>query len=281
MSKAEAPKKLCFVIGPIGDPGSAPRIHADWLLQGIIQPVFDTHFRDFKVERSDQISEPGSISSQIIIRLHTAELVIADMSLANANAFYEMGIRHMKQLPTIHMYLEGQSIPFDVKLDRAISFKYGHPNDLKNAQTALKAAIDEVIKVDFIVDNPITRARGIEKLEERATPEERVLLDQMQHILKRLDALEGDRPIPLSSRSRLTPLEELMTPNIYMLRLLEEADTDEVARSIGRVLHGAHIRLHPNNLMEVTIVGVDRNRTLDVLAEIKGVSSVRTPIPNG
>jgi hypothetical protein len=119
----KAPKKLCFVIGPVGESGSDTRKHANWLLEGIIQPIFDEHFQDFKVERADRIDEPGSISSQITIRLHTAELVIADMSLANANAFYEMGIRHMKRLPTIHMFLEGESIPFDVKPDRAISFK--------------------------------------------------------------------------------------------------------------------------------------------------------------
>src|SRR5258707_8067405 len=101
---AKKPKKVCFVIGPIGDPGTEIRRHADWLLEAIIDPVFEAHFQDFTVQRSDKISEPGSISSQIINLLHTAELVIADMSRENANAFYEMGIRHMKRLPTIHMY---------------------------------------------------------------------------------------------------------------------------------------------------------------------------------
>lgn len=125
-------RKLCFVIGPIGDAGSETRRHADWLLQGIIQPVFVEHFQNFDVQRSDQISAPGSISSQIINRLHSAELVIADMSRENANAFYEMGIRHMKRLPTIHMYSEGQDIPFDVKPYRAIPFKYNEPHDLES-----------------------------------------------------------------------------------------------------------------------------------------------------
>jgi hypothetical protein len=33
-------KKICFVVGPIGDEGSAVRGHADWLLPEIIEPVF-------------------------------------------------------------------------------------------------------------------------------------------------------------------------------------------------------------------------------------------------
>jgi hypothetical protein len=105
MSKdPKEPRKVCFVIGPIGDAGTETRKDADWLLEMIIEPVFETHFPDFTVLRSDKISLPGSISSQIINLLHTAELVIADMSRENANAFYEMGIRHMKRLPTSHVF---------------------------------------------------------------------------------------------------------------------------------------------------------------------------------
>jgi hypothetical protein len=59
-----------------------------WLLEAIIEPVFEAHFQDFIVTRSDKISAPGSISSQIINVLHTAELVIADMSRENANDFH-------------------------------------------------------------------------------------------------------------------------------------------------------------------------------------------------
>jgi hypothetical protein len=81
-------KKLCFVIGPIGDPGTDERSHADWLFDGIIKPVFAEHFRDkFEVPvRADQIVAPGSINTQVIARLFEVPLVIADLSLHNANA---------------------------------------------------------------------------------------------------------------------------------------------------------------------------------------------------
>ena len=75
-------KKLCFVIGPIGEPGSPIRIHANWLLKEIIQPVFAENFPEFRVERADEITAPGSINSQVITRLFDAPLVIADMSLS-------------------------------------------------------------------------------------------------------------------------------------------------------------------------------------------------------
>lgn len=62
------------------------------------------------------------IDTQMINHLLDADLVIVDMSLLNANAFYEMGIRHMARKPVIHMFVAGTSIPFDVKSYRAIEF---------------------------------------------------------------------------------------------------------------------------------------------------------------
>jgi len=61
-------KKLCFVVSPIGDEGSATRIHADWVLNGIIRPVMDG-YPDFQVKRADQDARPGLINVQMIIDL--------------------------------------------------------------------------------------------------------------------------------------------------------------------------------------------------------------------
>jgi hypothetical protein len=89
----DASRKTCFVVGPIGDAGSAVRGHADWLLDEIIAPVFSEHFNEFDVIRADRISSPGMIDSQVINHLLDAELVVADLSFQNANAFYEVGLR--------------------------------------------------------------------------------------------------------------------------------------------------------------------------------------------
>jgi hypothetical protein len=147
------------------------------------------------------------IDSQVINRLLDAELVIADMSLLNANAFYEMGIRHMRQAPIVHMYRTGDPIPFDVAPHRAIPFAYAHPDDLVNAQLLLKAAVEEVLKPDFKVDNPVTRARGVFALEQGATSGERVLLDEVRSMQARLVSLERERNVHVH-----TPSPDLTLP---------------------------------------------------------------------
>src|SRR3569832_2839863 len=106
--KGASKKKSCFVVCPIGEDGSATRRHADWLQHEIIEHVLDHHFKDqFTVFRSYKIDQPGMIDAQIIGHLLDDDLVIADKSELNPNAFYEMGIRHMMELPIILMFKKG------------------------------------------------------------------------------------------------------------------------------------------------------------------------------
>jgi hypothetical protein len=186
----EIQPRRCFVVGPIGANGTPIRTHADWLLDGIIMPTFSEHFTEFTVIRSDRIAEPGMIDSQMITHLLDDDLVIVDMSFQNANAFYEMGIRHMENKPTIHMFLKGTDIPFDVKPYRAIEFSVTDYSDLNAAKVALRQAVEETLKPSFKVENPVTRARGIQQVARSATPTERLLLEEVMGLKARLALLE-------------------------------------------------------------------------------------------
>jgi hypothetical protein len=175
----ERPNKLCFVIGPIGDEDSEQRVHADWLYSGIILPVFEKRFAGFRVERADKIPTPGMVSSQIINRLHEAELVIADLSFHNANAFYEMSIRHNVGKPIIHMIRKGDRIPFDVIPHRAIMFSNATPGDHDKARDLLIPAVQAALQPGFEADNPIMHARGKLELQKNASPELKVITDEL------------------------------------------------------------------------------------------------------
>src|SRR5258705_4890825 len=183
-------KKLCFVIGPIGSEGSDERRHANWLLNGIIKPVFSAHFPGYEVQRADEIVAPGSINSQVITRIIDASLVIADMSMYNANAVYELAIRHMVGLPTIHMIGKEWKIPFDVASFRAIAFSRIDYEDFEAAQKALKGTVEEVIKPGFEVENPITHARGVVKLKEHASDAMHVVLNEIEGLKRKLSRTE-------------------------------------------------------------------------------------------
>jgi hypothetical protein len=193
MAGAGSTSKKCFVIGPIGKFGSDVRAHADWLLEGIIQPTMAS-FPDYLTERADKIADPGLIDAQVINALLEADLVIADLSMLNPNAFYEIGIRHMAQKPIIHMQRVSDEIPFDISLFRSIKFSIGHPNDLKSASAELKRAVEAIETPGYQVQNPVTSARGIVRLEEKATPELRIVLDHLAALGSRVSTLERHHP---------------------------------------------------------------------------------------
>lgn len=157
--------KLCFVIGPIGSHKSEDRVHADTLLKKIIKPTFAKHFTIFNVERADEISRPGLIDSQVITHLIEADLVVADLTGRNANAFYELGIRHMLQKPVIHLYRRGDVIPADIAPYRAIEFSDSDKWEIRDAKQALRRAVSEVLLPNFFIENPVTRSVGFIRLQ--------------------------------------------------------------------------------------------------------------------
>jgi hypothetical protein len=183
------PAKLCFVIGPIGKPGTEPRIHADWLLYNIIKPVM-AHFQNFKVKRADEDPRPGLIDTQMINDLLTADLVIADLSFLNPNAFYEIGIRHMVQKPIVHMQRDGEEIPFDVSLYRATKFSLSQYQQQEEARASLHKAVEAVLAEGYQVENPVTNTRGKIQLLEHATPELKVISDAIESLGNRVERIE-------------------------------------------------------------------------------------------
>ncbi len=197
-------KKTCFVVGPIGQDGSEVRVHSDWLYEGIIKPAFDGFAEFEKPIRADKIAQPGMITTQVIEHLLEDDLVIADLSLENPNAFYEIGIRHMAQKPIVHMQLKGEKEPFDTSGFRAIKFARRHPNDLVDARRDLASAIKAAMTPNHRVENPVTHARGSIKLEETGTPGQKLILDELRFLRERIGALEMGRlrrasPVPLDS----------------------------------------------------------------------------------
>lgn len=90
----------------------------------------------------------------------------------------------------IHMQLAEENIPFDVSLYRAIKYSRARPRDLRTAQENLRAQVQAAIVDGYQVENPVTRTRGIVQIGQHATPENKLLLEQLQIMRHRLDRIE-------------------------------------------------------------------------------------------
>jgi hypothetical protein len=93
--------------------------------------------------RADEEKIGGTIHKPMFERLMLCHYAVADITGANPNVFYELGIRHaLRPSSTVILFLEGTVIPFDIALVRGISYKTdssGEPVDFDATLAAIAA----------------------------------------------------------------------------------------------------------------------------------------------
>jgi hypothetical protein len=136
----DAQRLRCFVIGPIGNRhathGSEERVTYEEALQvweEVIQPACAVV--GLSPVRADGLSRAGEIPDQVFRRLRHDDVVIADLTGANANVMYELGLRHTQASFTVQIGEYGR-LPFDVNVIRTVLFSRS-PRALINARDEL------------------------------------------------------------------------------------------------------------------------------------------------
>jgi hypothetical protein len=108
--------KTCFVVMGFGkktDFQSGRVLDLDKSYQYIIKPAALQAGLDCR--RADEIVHAGLIDVPMYEQLLSADVVIADISTSNANAFYELGVRHaLRPYTTITIAEDKMTFPFDV-----------------------------------------------------------------------------------------------------------------------------------------------------------------------
>lgn len=159
INMADAQKK-CFVVMGFGiktDLATGRKLNLDKSYQALIKPVVEG--KNIICVRADEIKHSGSIDLMMYQQLLSADIVIADLSTSNVNAFYELGIRHaLKPRTTIIMSEELLGYPFDV--NHIVINKYTHLGDsidyfeVLRFQKLLGETIDAVINTQA-PDSPV------------------------------------------------------------------------------------------------------------------------------
>lgn len=106
---SKTPRKL-FAVMPFG---VKAEIDFDLVYSELIRPAGNA--AGWAVLRIDDIAVPGAISDQYLREIFDADMVVADVSISNANVFYELGIRHaISTGGTLLLALKGTPLPFDI-----------------------------------------------------------------------------------------------------------------------------------------------------------------------
>src|SRR5215213_11207547 len=91
-----------------------------------------------------EIVSQGNIREDMFQLLLTADLVVADLSIHNANVFYELGIRHaLRDRHTFLLRSDSDKFPFDLQTDRYFTYNKDAPEgDVDKLYAALRDTID-------------------------------------------------------------------------------------------------------------------------------------------
>lgn len=117
------PRPLCFVLMPFGsktDPTGFV-IDFDVVYRDFIAPAVDD--AGLRAVRADEEQVGGIMHKPIYERLILCDYAVADLTTANANVYYELGVRHaFRPWSTVLIFAEGVRLPFDLAPIRGLPY---------------------------------------------------------------------------------------------------------------------------------------------------------------
>ena len=146
-----------FVVRPFGKrqvrakDGSAYEVDFDRVQRDLIDPAMQA--AGIRGSTTEVIFKAGNIREDMFQMLAHADIVIADMSIHNANVYYELGARHaLRPKRTYLIRYAGDEVPFDIKTDRYLSYSRDEPGA---SVAALTQGLKDTLADREGVDSPI------------------------------------------------------------------------------------------------------------------------------
>lgn len=204
-----ANKDKCFIITPIGDDTDPIRRHIEGIIDAALRPALEDKY-DLVV--AHRISEPGSITKQIITEIYSAKLVVANLTNRNPNVMYELALRHSLGKPVIMIAEKGTPLPSDIVMERTIFYQ----NDARGVielRESIAAAEKEIdydktespiynVLHDVLKDRQIIEFSESQSISQEDDGNATVLKYILQKLTNLEDAVQTSRPLMQNDESR-------------------------------------------------------------------------------
>jgi hypothetical protein len=151
-------RPLCFVLLPFGKkPAIAGGlVDFDAVYRELIAPAVAE--AGLEPLRADEEMSGGVIHKPMFERLILCEYAVADLTTANANVFYELGVRHaVRPWSTVLMFAEGGGqLPFDVAPLRALPYRLDPDRTPADSAAARRPLTERLIEAQKATpDSPL------------------------------------------------------------------------------------------------------------------------------
>ena len=119
------PRPLCFIAMPFGRKEAGGRsVEFDDVWHEVIEPAITA--ADMEPLRADEEWVGGIIHKPMFERLVLCEFAVCDLTLANPNVFYELGVRHAaRAATTVLVIADDVRLPFDIAMLRTLPYRLG------------------------------------------------------------------------------------------------------------------------------------------------------------
>jgi tetratricopeptide (TPR) repeat protein len=213
------PPPMCFVAMPFGKkppPGKKkPLIDFNHVYSFFERAVVDV---GLECVRADFEATGGFIHRPMYERLLVAEYVVADLTLANANVMYEVGVRHGSRAKRTLLVCAGNfvnQLPFDIKPLRVLTYpleEAGHLSDSAGAKLReeLSHRLHQAIAGDLPPDNPILQVTAFEPSSRVEHEKTDVFLRRMRYASEMGERVHAalNRPSPADAVAALQAIEQ-------------------------------------------------------------------------
>ena len=151
---------LCFMLMPFGSKRDATGIDIDFdvIYRTILRPAIE----DARLQciRADEERVGGVIHKPMFERLVLCDYAVADLTTANANVYYELGVRHaVRPFTTVLVFAEGVRLPFDLGPLRGLAYhldEQGRPATPEEDRRRLtESLVATTQQASPIADSPI------------------------------------------------------------------------------------------------------------------------------
>jgi hypothetical protein len=245
-------QKKCFIITPIGGESTETRVKADGLIKAVITPVLEE--LNIKGYAAHQIDITGSITKQIIQRIISDDIVIANLTELNPNVMYELAIRHATRKPVVIVAEHGTKLPFDIIQLNTIFYTndmIGVDNLKPKLRNAIEAALGEEKPNNPIYDG-IEDSIMREVVAKNSNDTEKYILNRLDEISKDVGALKNTK-----SSQTIASWPVLLTNDdisIYKeFRVLTNQSAKISAAMLKTMVKNSIQRTHPNTSSDIRI----------------------------
>jgi hypothetical protein len=158
-------RPLCFVLMPFGtkkDPTGGADIDFDVIYEQGLRPGIEG--AGMEPVRADEERTGGIIHRAMFERLLLCDFAIADLTTANANVFYELGVRHAtRPATTLAIFSSQQRLPFDLNYLRSLPYDLSEGNrfgpdaasKLRSTLTRRLSELRELARDESVSDSPL------------------------------------------------------------------------------------------------------------------------------